>query len=61
VDATRCPHCNKRMKAVATSNGRTGLKCLRCDEVDPLKIDAVKWAASPLIPPTKPARNQLPP
>jgi phage FluMu protein Com len=48
MDATRCPHCNRRMKAVTTTDGRTDLKCLRCDEVDPLQTDAVKWAESPL-------------
>jgi tRNA(Ile2) C34 agmatinyltransferase TiaS len=55
MDATRCPHCNKRMKVVATSDGRTGFQCLQCDKVDPLQTDAVKWAASPLAAPTKAA------
>jgi tRNA(Ile2) C34 agmatinyltransferase TiaS len=55
MDATRCPHCKKRMKAVATSDGRTGLQCLVCDKIDPLKTDAVKWAASALAAPTKAA------
>jgi phage FluMu protein Com len=48
MDATRCAHCTKRMKAVLAENGRTEFKCLRCDLVDPLRTDAVKWAASPL-------------
>jgi hypothetical protein len=43
------------MRAVATSDGRTGFKCLHCDEVDPLQTDAVKWADSPLASPTKAA------
>jgi len=43
MDVTRCPKCNKRL--VATD--RTG-SCLKCDEVDPLKTDAAKWADSPL-------------
>jgi phage FluMu protein Com len=62
MDPTRCPHCNRRMMAVATPDGRTGLKCLQCDKVDPLKTDTVKlktdtvkWADSPLAPPTKAA------
>jgi tRNA(Ile2) C34 agmatinyltransferase TiaS len=55
MDPTRCPHCTKRMKAVATSDGRTGLQCLECDKIDPLKTDAVKWAASALTAPTKAA------
>jgi len=44
----RCPHCNKRMKPVVEDNGRTDFKCLLCDQVDPMKTDAVKWAESPL-------------
>jgi phage FluMu protein Com len=55
MDPTRCPHCNRRMMAVATSDGRTALQCLQCDKVDPLKTDAVKWADSPLASPTKAA------
>ena len=55
INATRCPHFNKRMKVVATSDGRTGFQCLQCDKVDPLKTDAVKWAASTLCAPTKAA------
>jgi hypothetical protein len=48
MDDNRCPHCNKRMMAVSTKDGRTGLQCLKCDKVDPLETDAVKWAESPL-------------
>jgi tRNA(Ile2) C34 agmatinyltransferase TiaS len=55
MDPTRCPQCNRRMIAVATSDGRTGLKCRQCDKVDPLKTDSVNWADSPLAPPTKAA------
>jgi tRNA(Ile2) C34 agmatinyltransferase TiaS len=55
MDTTRCPHCNKRMKVVATPDGRTGFQCLSCDEVDPFKADAVKRAASPLATPIKAA------
>jgi hypothetical protein len=43
MDASRCPHCNKPMKAVMTKDGRTGLQCLSCDKVDQLETDAVKW------------------
>src|SRR5467141_3856593 len=35
--------------------GRTELKCLKCDEVDPMKTDAAKWADSALAPPTRAA------
>jgi tRNA(Ile2) C34 agmatinyltransferase TiaS len=55
MDSTRCPRCSKRMVAVATADGRTGLRCLQCDEIDPLTTDAAKWADSPLAPPTKAA------
>ncbi len=48
MDATRCSHCTKRMKAVLAANGRTEFKCLNCDLLDPLQTDAVKWAESPL-------------
>jgi hypothetical protein len=36
------------MKAVTIKSGRTDIKCLRCDEVDPLQTDAVRWAQSSL-------------
>ena len=48
MDATRCPRCNKRMKTVISETGRTDFKCLECDQLDPLKTDAVKWAGSSL-------------
>jgi phage FluMu protein Com len=51
----RCPKCNKRMKAVLSTNGRTEFKCLLCDMVDPLTTDAVKWAESPLAEPIQAA------
>jgi hypothetical protein len=30
------------------TDGRTDLRCLYCDMVDPLKTDAVEWAENPL-------------
>ena len=48
MDITRCPKCNKRLMATTDRKGRTELCCLTCDEIDPLKTDAVKWAESPL-------------
>jgi phage FluMu protein Com len=48
MDPARCSHCNKKMKAVLAENGRTEFKCLKCDLLDPLQTDAVKWAESPL-------------
>jgi hypothetical protein len=51
MDTRRCSRCKKRMKAVMAENGRTEFTCLRCDFVDPIKTDAVKWAESPLAAP----------
>jgi hypothetical protein len=34
------------MVAVIEQNGRTGLKCFRCD--DPLKSDVERWETSPV-------------
>jgi tRNA(Ile2) C34 agmatinyltransferase TiaS len=48
MDATRCPKCRRRMKAVTIKAGRTDVRCLGCDEVDPMQTDAVKWAQSSL-------------
>jgi hypothetical protein len=36
------------MKSVLSRDGSTDFKCLTCDELDPLKTDAVKWADNPL-------------
>ena len=55
MDATRCPQCDKRMKVVATSDGRTGFQCLQCDKANPLATDAVKLAERPSAAPTKAA------
>ncbi len=54
MDITRCPKCNKRLIAV-TDRGRTELKCPKCDEIDPMKTEAAKWADSPLVPPMRAA------
>jgi phage FluMu protein Com len=55
MDLSRCPKCNKRLMATTERTGRTELKCLKCDEVDPMKTDAAKWADSALAPPTRAA------
>jgi phage FluMu protein Com len=52
MDITRCPKCNRRLMPVTVS-GRTELKCLKCDEVDPMKTVAAKWADSPLASPPR--------
>jgi phage FluMu protein Com len=55
MDQTHCPKCNKRLMAITDRTGRTELRCLRCDKVDPMKTDAAKWADSPLATPTRSA------
>jgi hypothetical protein len=50
---TRCLHCGKRMVPIACSSGPTELKCLFCDELDPMQTTAAnKWADSPLAIPS---------
>lgn len=53
MDSSRCPKCRKRLMAMTDRTGRTSLVCLRCDQVDPMKTDAVKWAQSSLAGPVK--------
>jgi len=53
---SRCVHCGKRLVPVPSFTNRTELKCVFCDELDPMKMEAaIKWASSPLaIPPLDP-------
>jgi phage FluMu protein Com len=44
----RCANCNKLLMAMTDRTGHTELRCLKCDKVDPMKTDAVKWADSPI-------------
>jgi phage FluMu protein Com len=44
----RCPKCNKLRMAMTDRTGRTELRCLKCDKVDPMKTEAVKWASRSL-------------
>jgi phage FluMu protein Com len=48
MDISRCPKCNKRLITMTSKTGRTSQLCLKCDNVDPMKTDAVKWANSDL-------------
>ena len=48
MDVTRCPKCKKRLMAMTDRTGATKLVCLKCDNVDPMKTDAAKWADSNL-------------
>jgi phage FluMu protein Com len=51
----RCPKCKKLMLAMTDRTGKTELRCVKCDKVDPMKTDAVKWANSGLSGPTNAA------
>ena len=51
MDETRCPKCSRRLVAMQGAEGRTELRCLTCDDVDPLETVAAKWADSSLAAP----------
>jgi phage FluMu protein Com len=55
MDDHRCPKCKKLLMAMTDRTGRTELRCLKCDQVDPMKTHAAKWADSSLAGPTKAA------
>jgi hypothetical protein len=59
MDSTRWLHCGKRLVPVPSANGRTELKCVWCDEVDPMETETAKWADSPLAEPItfRPSRS----
>jgi tRNA(Ile2) C34 agmatinyltransferase TiaS len=40
MDATRCPNCKKRLMAMTDAKGRTDLRCLKCDKIDPTNASA---------------------
>jgi hypothetical protein len=48
MDISRCAGCKKRLMAMTDRTGRTKLVCLKCDNIDPMKTDAAKWARSSL-------------
>jgi DNA-directed RNA polymerase subunit M/transcription elongation factor TFIIS len=48
MDLSRCPGCKKRLIAMTDRESRTKLVCLKCDNVDPMKTVAIKWADSSL-------------
>jgi hypothetical protein len=48
MDESRCSICKMRLTAMTDGTGRTQLVCLECDDIDPMKTDAVKWANSNL-------------
>jgi phage FluMu protein Com len=59
MDDHRCPKCNKLLMAMTDRTGRTELRCLKCDQIDPMKTRAVRWADSPLAGPTKAAWDAI--
>jgi hypothetical protein len=51
MDPSRCSRCRRRLIASSGKTGRTEMVCLICDEIDPMKTVAMKWAQSNLSPP----------
>jgi phage FluMu protein Com len=48
----RCPKCNRLMMLITDRKGRTEIRCVKCDQIDPMKNDAArKWANSGLSKP----------
>jgi hypothetical protein len=46
---TRCLHCGKRMVPTPSYTGRTDLKCVFCDRLDPVEMaEPARWGDSPL-------------
>ena len=46
---TRCLQCGKRMVPAPSYTGRTELKCVFCDKLDPMEMaEPNKWADGPL-------------
>ena len=49
---THCLHCRKRLVPMHSFDGRTELKCVFCDKLDPTEMTAAnKRADSPLATP----------
>jgi DNA-directed RNA polymerase subunit M/transcription elongation factor TFIIS len=46
----RCPSCGKLMNLTREKDAAV-YRCSSCDQVDPMKTEAAKWAQSPLSPP----------
>ena len=46
---TRCLHCGKRMVPTPSYTGRTELKCVFCDRLDPVEMaEPARWGDSPV-------------
>jgi phage FluMu protein Com len=49
MHSERCPKCNKLLILMTDRKGRSEVRCVRCDQLDPMKMDATtKWANSNL-------------
>ena len=49
---TRCLRCGKRMVPAPSYTGRTELKCVFCDRLDPMEmVEPNQWADGPLATP----------
>jgi hypothetical protein len=48
MDVSRCVRCQKRLMKMTDRTGQSKLVCLKCDNIDPMKTDAAKWADSRL-------------
>jgi hypothetical protein len=57
MDLTRCLRCRRRLFVAGNPNGRTEMVCLTCDDVDPMKTVAMKWAQSGLLHPAPSERE----
>jgi hypothetical protein len=47
----RCPICKSRTVAAPDGRGNETQQCLKCDQIDPLRTVAAKWAESSLVAP----------
>ena len=54
MNTSRCPKCDKRLIATMAMTGQTKLVCLKCDDVEPMNTDAVKWGERSLARPARP-------
>jgi DNA-directed RNA polymerase subunit M/transcription elongation factor TFIIS len=52
--ASRCPNCGKHLVPTSSDSGRTELKCVFCDHLDPMELQtARRWADSSLAEPNR--------
>jgi hypothetical protein len=51
---SRCMHCGKHLVPTPSDSGRTELKCVFCDRLDPMELPTARqWADNPLAQPTR--------